>query len=99
MLLFSAVFAGIWCWLLLLVTASVGESKKTVLLAGGLTAGIALLAFLGKKYLRFVWEKERFWTSATVICLVLMAAGLLYAGLSLRVYPGWDFGAVYQGAV
>ena len=98
-LLFSAVFAGIWCWLLLLVTASVGESKKTVLLAGGLTAGIALLAFLGKKYLRFVWEKERFWTSATVICLVLMAAGLLYAGLSLRVYPGWDFGAVYQGAV
>lgn len=28
-----------------------------------------------------------------------MAAGLLFAGMELKVYPGWDFGSVYQGAV
>ena len=33
------------------------------------------------------------------VLLVLMAAGLLYAGMELKVYPGWDFGSVYQGAV
>lgn len=98
-LLFSAVFAAVWCWLLAFVTVSFGESKKIGLLALLLIAGTVFLVFIGKKYLPYIWKQERFWTIGSVALLVMMAVGLLYAGFSLQVYPGWDFGSVYQGAV
>ncbi|MCI8375999.1 MAG: hypothetical protein HFI29_11280 [Lachnospiraceae bacterium] len=98
-LAFSGVFAVIWCWLLLVVAEGFQESKKigleVVLLAGSLT----LIGFLIKKYGTFLWERKQIWLAGSVSLLAAMAAGLFYMGMSLRVHPGWDFGAVYLGAV
>ena len=61
--------------------------------------GLTLIGFLIKKYGTFLWERKQIWLAGSVSLLAAMAAGLFYMGMSLRVHPGWDFGAVYLGAV
>ena len=98
-LLFSGVFVLLWCWLSFIVLLSFNESKKIVLLAI-LLLGIPMAAgILLKKYFFPVWKKEKLWMTCSIGLLLTMAAGFLYVGLSLKVYPGWDFGSVYLGAV
>lgn len=99
MLLFSTVFVLVWSVLLFLVAAGFLESKKICAEA----LACLILLFLGIVFFRHfcggVWENPYFWKWGSIILLLLMTAGMLYAGMELRVYPGWDFGAVYQGAV
>lgn len=100
-LLFSAGFAIIWSMVLWQITCTWDQSKRIVLLALVLAGVLSVLLLIfyktGKK--TRLWEKENFWNIIAMILLVGIASGLLYAGLSLRVYPSWDFGAVYEGAV
>ncbi len=98
-LLFSGAFAAIWCWLLLCTAASYVQSKKISVLAAALGIVLLTVMFLAKRYLRSIWQNEKLWLILSALLFLVMTAGLLYFGLSLRVYPGWDFGAVYEGAV
>jgi hypothetical protein len=98
-LIFSAAFAAVWLWLLCTVVVSWGESKKICLLAALFLAGFFLVVKIIKGFLPKLWESERFWKGVALVLFLCIAGGLFYAGMSLRVYPGWDFGAVYQGAV
>lgn len=98
-LLFSGGFAILWCWVLFIVLISFNESKKICLLALLLVSGLALAAVCLKRYAFGIWENEKFWLGCSILLLLLITAGFLFAGLSLRVYPGWDFGSVYLGAV
>ncbi len=97
--MFSGAFGLLWCWLSFAVLLSFNESKKIVLLATFLLVIPVLTAALLKKYFIAIWKNEKFWLLCSVGLFLLMAAGFLYAGLSLKVYPGWDFGSVYLGAV
>ncbi|MCI9306240.1 MAG: hypothetical protein HFI28_07140 [Lachnospiraceae bacterium] len=58
-----------------------------------------LTAILLRKYFYAIWKNEKFWRLCSIGLFLLIAAGFLYAGLSLKVYPSWDFGSVYLGAV
>lgn len=98
-LLFSGCFAILWCWVIFTVLISYQESKKICLLAVLLVSGLVLTAALLKRYASVIWKSEKLWLCCAFALLLLMTTGLLYAGLSLRVYPGWDFGSVYQGAI
>ncbi|MCI8597327.1 MAG: hypothetical protein HFJ10_02630 [Lachnospiraceae bacterium] len=98
-LLFSVVFAGIWCCVIFLSLVSFSESKKIGVLAVALCVLLIAGIFLAKKLLYKLWQQERFWLICSAVLLLVMAAGLFYTGMSLRVYPGWDFGSVYQGAI
>ena len=98
MLLFSSVFGIIWMWMLWNVSRSMTETKKICVLAAALCGGAVLAAFLIKKFFPRFWNHEKAWTALMWTVLAATAAGLVYAGMELRVYPGWDFGAVYQGA-
>lgn len=98
-LLFSGGVTLIWLRVWYLAAVSFHETKKISLLAMLLLAGLLVLDVLaGKLSVRLKCEKK-FWRGASLTLLFFVAAGLLYAGMELRVYPGWDFGAVYQGAV
>ena len=98
-LLFSGLFLMVWCYLLFIVTASFIESKKICILTT-VFLWIFLLVTLGiKKFLVVLWENERFWAISSILIMLFMLTGLFLAGMSLRVNPTWDFGAVYQGAV
>lgn len=96
-LLFSGVFGLLWCWLIFGVLVSFQESKKICLFAIFLLSFFGLLAVLFRKFFPNIWRNEKSWLVFSFM-LFIIAAGLLYAGLSLRVRPSWDFGAVYQGA-
>lgn len=98
-LLFSGFFALLWCWLLFTVLISFNQSKKICLLTAFLFLLLVLAVILLKRYAPGLWNNEKIWLYGSAVLLLLTAAGLFYAGLSLRVYPGWDFGSVYQGAV
>ncbi len=98
-LLFSAVFALIWFWLLITVTAAFQESKKISLAAAVCLVMFVLGSWAVRRYFRQFQRKRLFWQGWSAVVFFMMTVGLLYAGLELRVYPGWDFGAVYQGAV
>lgn len=100
-LLFSGVFGIIFCWLSLEAVISWNQSKEICLLAVFLLAALWLVSMLTHKLsARLSKERERlFFRLCALAVLVLMGAGLFYAGTELSVYPGWDFGAVYQGAV
>lgn len=98
-LLFSGGFGLLWCWLIFTVLISFNESKKISLIAMALLLFLCLAAVLIRKFLPYIWENKRIWLAGSFALLFVIAAGLLYAGLSLRVYPGWDFGSVYLGAV
>lgn len=98
-LLFSGAFVLLWCWLVLTVAVSFEQSKKVCLLAVGLLAVFLLAVILLKRYASGIWGNEKVWLAGSGILLLLMAGGFLYTGLSLRVFPGWDFGSVYLGAV
>lgn len=98
-LLFSGVFGLLCCWLIFTVLVSFNESKKICLLAMFLLLFLCLLAVLLRRFFPYIWKNEKIWLAGSVGLLLMMAAGLLYAGLSLRVYPSWDFGSVYKGAV
>ena len=96
-LLFSVLAAIVWGKLIWNVTQAYGEAVKIYQLAALLLVltgllGVALV-FLGKNW------KTPVWVGLTIVLFALMNAGLLYFARELRVYPGWDFGAVYQGAV
>lgn len=97
-LLFSGVFGLLWCWLIFGVLVSFQESKKICLFAIFLLSFFGLLAVLFRKFFPNIWRNEKSWLVFSFMLLFIIAAGLLYAGLSLRVRPSWDFGAVYQGA-
>ena len=98
-LLFSGLFLMVWCYLLFIVTASFIEIKKICILTT-VFLWIFLLVTLGiKKFLVVLWENERFWAISSILIMLFMLTGLFLAGMSLRVNPTWDFGAVYQGAV
>lgn len=99
MLLFSGVFGLLWCWLIFTVLVSFNQSKKVCLLAIVLLSFLSLLAVALKRFSPDVWKNEKIWWSGSIVLLFVIAVGLFYAGLSLRVYPGWDFGSVYLGAV
>lgn len=98
-LLFSSVFALVWSVLLFLVAAGFRESKKICVGAAVCLVLLSLCIVLFKRFGRVIWENRHFWQWGSLALLAFMTAGMLYAGLELRVYPGWDFGAVYQGAV
>ena len=98
-LLFSAGFAAVWIWVCGISALSMSQTKKVCALAAGLLGAAALAAWLFGKLSRKAADGRRFWRILSCLLLVLMGAGLLYAGMELKVYPGWDFGAVYQGAV
>lgn len=98
-LIFSGVFAVIWCWLLPTVAQDFQESKKIGLLALLLVGGLTLPGYLLKKYGAPLFKRRGIWQAGSVCLLAAIAAGLFYMGMELRVNPGWDFGAVYQGAV
>lgn len=98
-LLFSGIFAFLWCWLIAVVLVSYNQSKKVCLLAAGILVIFLLAWILLKRYAVRYWKNETVWLAGSGILLVLITAGLLYAGLSLRVYPTWDFGSSYLGAV
>lgn len=98
MLLFSSVFGIIWMWMLWNVSRGMTETKKICVLAAALCGGAVFAAFLIKKFLPRFWNHEKAWTPLMWMVLAVTSAGLVYAGMELRVYPGWDFGAVYQGA-
>ena len=98
-LLFSGTFGLIWCWMIFTVLVSFNQSKKVCLLAAVLLVFFVLAVFLLKRYASGFWENEKIWLAGSGGILLLITAGLLYAGLSLRVFPGWDFGSSYLGAV
>ena len=98
-LLFSGVFAVIWITLWLTAAAYMNQSKKICLLALFLLILFLAAAFLTIRLSQRLRNSRRLWRILSCVLLVLMAAGLLYAGMELKVYPGWDFGSVYQGAV
>lgn len=98
-LIFSGAFALLWCWLSLTVLLSFNESKKIGGLAAFILVILILAAALMKKYNYHIWKNDKLWTVYSIVLFVAVAAGFLYAGLSLKVYPGWDFGSVYFGAV
>lgn len=97
--LFSGVFALIWLAVMAVCAADLKQSRQICTLAGLLGLLLLLVLLSAKKLLGSRWEKESFFTGLTAGIFVLMAAGLLYAAFELEVYPGWDFGSVYQGAV
>lgn len=97
--LFSGGAALVWLRVCYMAAVSLNETKKIGLLALGLLVVFLLLTFLTEKLSGRLKNEKRFWRGASLTLLLLMAAGLLYCGLQLRVYPGWDFGSVYQGAV
>lgn len=98
-LLFSGGFGLLWCWLIFTVLIFFNESKKIFLIAMSLLLLLCLAAVLIRKFLSSIWKNERVWLAGSFVLLFAIAAGLLYGGLSLRVYPSWDFGSVYLGAV
>ena len=98
-LLFSGVFAVIWITLWFTVAVYMNQSKKICLLALFLLILFLAAAFLNIRLSQRLRNSRRLWRILSCVLLVLMAAGLLYAGMELKVYPGWDFGSVYQGAV
>ena len=97
--LFSGGAALVWLRVCYMAAVSLNETKKIGLLALGLLVVFLFLTFLTEKLSGRLKNEKRFWRGASLTLLLLMAAGLLYCGLQLRVYPGWDFGSVYQGAV
>lgn len=98
-LIFSVIFSVIWILMLLTVAKSFQESKKICLWAVVIAGSLTLAGILLKKYGLHIWGNKKFWLAGSGILLVGMALGLFYTGMSLRVYPSWDFGVVYQGAV
>ncbi len=98
-LLFSAVFALVWSMVIFLAAAGFRESKKICGEAAVCLLLLFLCVILLRRFGRAIWENQHFWQWGSGALLACMTAGMLYAGLQLRVYPGWDFGAVYQGAV
>ena len=98
-LLFSGVFAVIWITLWFTVAVYIKKRKKICLLALFLLILFLAAAFLTIRLSQRLRNSRRLWRILSCVLLVLMAAGLLYAGMELKVYPGWDFGSVYQGAV
>lgn len=99
LLLFSGLFAAVWFWTWILCAVSMDQSKRICLLAAALLIVFALVVWLTKKASLKMQNQKRFFRIASLILLLVMAAGLLYAGMELKVYPSWDFGSVYQGAV
>lgn len=98
-ILFSGAFALIWLVVTAVCAAALKQSKQICVLAAVLGLMLLLVLLYAKKLLGSLWEKERFFTGLTAGIFVLLAAGFLYAAFELKVYPGWDFGSVYQGAV
>lgn len=98
-LLFSGVFAVIWAGVWLIAAVHMNQSKKICLFAVLLSALFLLAVFVSGKLSRRLRRPVQVWRMFSGILLVLMGAGLLYMGMEFQVYPGWDFGSVYQGAV
>lgn len=98
-LLFSAVFAFIWCWMLLEVAMAFQESKKICVTAAACLVLLLACLVLFRRFCTALWDNQHFWQWGSIALLALMTAGMIYTGMELRVYPGWDFGAVYEGAV
>ena len=98
-LLFSGGMALVWLAVWCIAAIFLNETKKIGLLALVLLAGFGAVWLLSEKLSARLKNEKRFWRGASVALLLLMGAGLLYAGMELKVYPGWDFGSVYQGAV
>ena len=97
--LFSGAFAVVWAGVWLIAAVHMNQSKKICLFSALLFALFLFAAFLSGKLSRRLQNPRRFWRAASCAVLALMGAGLLYMGMELKVYPGWDFGSVYQGAV
>ena len=87
-LLFSGVFALAWAGVTWICTRALNQSKLICLLAGGILLLLLTVLLSAKKLLAAVWEKKGFWYGLAGITLLLMACGLLYAGLELSVYQG-----------
>ena len=99
LLIFSGVFAVIWAVLWLTAASYMNHSKLVCLLAAALLVLMLLMVYLTGRISRSLKNPGRFWRGLSCVLLLLMAAGLFYAGMELKVYPSWDFGSVYQGAV
>ena len=84
-LLFSAVFALIWFWLLITVTAAFQESKKISLAAAVCLVMFVLGSWAVRRYFRQFQRKRLFWQGWSAVVFFMMTVGLLYAGLGLRV--------------
>ena len=97
-LLFSGIFSVIWAGVWLLCAVGMSQTKKICLLAALLLAAFSAAVWMTGKISRKKQKEQRFWRALSGILLLLIGAGLLFAGRELKVYPGWDFGAVWQGA-
>lgn len=97
--LFSALFALIWLAVLAVCGIALKQSKRIALIALGLLLLLVAAVVFARRILGRVWEKKSFFTGLAGLCFLMMAGGLLYTAFELKVYPGWDFGSVYQGAV
>ena len=94
-LLFSAGAVLSWAILLGWIVPAFQETKKICLLAVALLA----CAFLCFRMLKRLEDRPWLLSGISAVLFVLISTGLCYAGKELRVYPGWDFGSVYMGAV
>ena len=99
LLIFSGVFAVIWAVLWLTAASYMNHSKLVCLLAAALLVLMLLMVYLTGRISRSLQNPGRFWRGLSCLLLLLMAAGLFYVSMELKVYPSWDFGSVYQGAV
>lgn len=98
LLLFSAFFSVIWAGVWLLCAVYMNQTRKICMLAAILLAAVLAAAWITGKISGTLQNSRRFFRLMSGALLVVMASGLLFAGMELKVYPGWDFGAVYQGA-
>ena len=94
-LLFSAGAALSWAILLGWIVPAFQETKKICLLA----VALLVCAFLCFRILKRLEDRPGLLPGISAVLFVLISTGLCYAGKELRVYPGWDFGSVYMGAV
>lgn len=97
--LFSGLFAQLWVAVMAVCAMDLNQSKRIALLSFALLVLLLLTILYSRKIMGNLWENRLFFRGLAALCFLLTAAGLLYAGFQLKVYPGWDFGSVYQGAV
>lgn len=93
-LLFTVPALLTWLLLLFWIAPALSETKKICLTASVLLLGLGGIGILFSRF-----GKPGGFRFLSLGLFLLMNVGLFYAGMELRVYPGWDFGAVYQGAV
>lgn len=98
-LLFSGFFGLLWCWLIIMVLVSFNESKKICILAAFFLLILFVAVAVFRKFTPSIWKNGNIWLAGACVLFIIITLGLLCAGLALRVYPSWDFGSVYLGAV